>query len=256
MVTAMSLNALEIYLTKSRKIIVHGIGEQQTSPAAVATFNRNLITLGFVCSQELTGALAGLGDDALANLYKQVVPILKKMTGAHRTFQPMYPNFPKQVMDASDLELYLNAMMHYWTAAVSDVLQGKPRLHGGPLMEGAPTPPTASADVLRVPLRWLPEYEVENRDPLPDEEVTLRVIDLGSEADFWKVFTCLAGSNGSLSESDKAVVEWFAGPIPKRGEGKWAFGYPRRWAPTAYSHQEAAPCKSAPIPYATRPSRR
>jgi hypothetical protein len=213
MVTAMSLNALEIYLTKSRKIIVHGIGEQQSSPAAVATFNRNLITLGFVCSQELTGALAGLSEEALGSLYQQVVPILKKMTGAHRSFQPMYPNFPKQVMDASDLELYLNAMMHYWTAAVSDVLQGKPRLHGGPLMEN---PASAPVEELRVPLRWLPEYEVENRDPLPDEEFSLRVIDLGSEADFWKVFTRLAGSNGSLCEGDKAIVEWF---VDNRREG-------------------------------------
>ena len=205
----MSLNALEIYLTKSRKIIVQGNGKQQSSLAAVATFNRNLISLGFVCSQQLTGALAGLSEEALGSLYRQVVPILKKMTGAHRTFQPMYPNFPKQVMEASDLELYLNAITHYWTAAVRDVLQGKPRLHGGPLMEGATITPIASAAVLRVPLRWMPEYEVEDREPLPDEEVTLKVIGLGSEADFWKVFTRLVGSNGSLSESDKAIVQWF-----------------------------------------------
>src|SRR6185437_15243330 len=64
-VIAMSLNALEIYLTKSRKIIVHGDGKQPSSSAAVATFNRNLISLGFVCSQELTGALAGLSEEAL-----------------------------------------------------------------------------------------------------------------------------------------------------------------------------------------------
>jgi hypothetical protein len=58
-VIAMSLNVLEIYLTKSRKIIVHGDDKQPASSAALTTFNRNLISLGFVCSQELTGALAG-----------------------------------------------------------------------------------------------------------------------------------------------------------------------------------------------------
>src|SRR5436853_6082078 len=105
----MSLNALEIYLTKSRKILVQGSGEQRCSPAAVATFNRNLISLGFVCSQELTGALAGLSGEALGSLYQQVVPILQKMTGAHRAFRPMYPNFPKQVLAAADLEWTLNA---------------------------------------------------------------------------------------------------------------------------------------------------
>ena len=204
----MSLNALEIYLTKSRKIIVHRDGKQQSSLAAVATFNRNLISLGFVCSQELAGALAGLSEEALGSLYQQVVPILKTMTGAHRTFQPMYPNFPKQVMQALDLELYVNAITHYWMAAVRDVAQGQPRLFGGRLLEGAANTP-APVETLSVPLQWLPEYEVENRESLPEEEVSLKVIGFGSEGDFWKVFTRLVGSNGSLSESDKAIVQWF-----------------------------------------------
>lgn len=204
----MSLNALEIYLTKSRKIIVQGNGKQPPSSAAVATFNRNLISLGFVCSQELTSALAGLSEESLGALYKDVVPILKTMTGAHQTFKPMYPNFPKQVMDASDLELYLNALTHYWMAAIRDMAQGQPRLFGGRLMEGEVSAP-APVETLSVPLQWLPEYEVEDREALPEREVSLKVIDLGNQDDFWKVFTRLAGSNGSLSESDKAIVQWF-----------------------------------------------
>jgi hypothetical protein len=204
----MSLNALEIYLAKSRKIIVQGNGERPASSAAVASFNRNLISLGFVCSQELTGAMAGLSEEDLGDLYRQVVPVLQKMTGAHRTFRPMYPNFPDQVMEASDLELYLNAIAHYWAAAVRDVAQGRPRLFGGRLVEGAAGTPI-SIETLTVPLQWLPEYAVENREALPEQEVSLKVIDLGDQDDFWRVFTRLAGSNGSLSESDKAVVQWF-----------------------------------------------
>lgn len=204
----MSLNALEIYLTKSRKIIIQGNGDQRSSLAAVATFNRNLISLGFVCSQELVDALAGLSQESLGSLYQQVVPILNKMIGAHRTFKPMYPNFPKQVMEASELELYLNAMTHYWVAAVSDALQGKPRLYGGPLMENVSGAPVV--DVLRVPLQWMPDYQKEDRAPLPEEEkVALKVIGLGNENDFWQIFTRLVGSNGSLSESDNAIVQWF-----------------------------------------------
>ena len=84
----------------------------------------------------------------------------------------MYPNFPKQVMEASDLELYLNAITHYWMAAVRDVAQGQPRLFGGRLMEGAASTPTP-VETLSVPLQWLPEYEVENRESLPEEEVSL-----------------------------------------------------------------------------------
>lgn len=204
----MSLTALEIYLTKSRKIVVQGNGERPASPAAVASFNRNLISLGFVCSPELTGAVGTLSEEELGGLYRQIVPVLQKMTGAHRTFRPMYPNFPAQVMGASDLELYRNAITHYWAAAVRDVAQGQPRLYGGRLMEGAAGTPTP-IETLKVPLRWLPEYAVENREALPEQEVSLKVIDLGDQGDFWRVFTRLAGSNGSLSESDKGVVQWF-----------------------------------------------
>src|ERR1700721_687040 len=149
----MPLNALEIYLSKSRKIIVQGNGKQPSSSATVATFNRNLISLGFVCSQELIGPLTGLSEGAPGSLYQEVVPILKKMTGAHRTFKPMYPNFPKQVMEASELELYLNAITHYWMAAVRDVAQGQPRLFGGRLLEGARRT-SAPVETLSVPLQW------------------------------------------------------------------------------------------------------
>jgi hypothetical protein len=72
---AMSLGALEIYLTKSRKIVVQRNGKQQSSLAAVAAFNRNLISLGFVCSQELTGALAGLGDQECVCMLRKLVKL-------------------------------------------------------------------------------------------------------------------------------------------------------------------------------------
>jgi hypothetical protein len=200
----MSLTAREIYLTRSLRLIVRKEQRHGNDPL-VATLNRNLMSLGFVLSQELTAVLSSNTREEIKAVSAEIIPVLEKMVGAHRKYRPMYPNFPRQVMEASDFELYTNAMMHYWAAAVRDALQGQPRLHGGPLAPGAsPTPTT-----LKVPLRWLPEYEVEDREPLPNEEITLRVIHLGSEADFNAIFTRLAGANGSLSESDKAVVGWF-----------------------------------------------
>ena len=37
------------------------------------------------------------------------------MVGAHIQFAPMYPNFPQQMMDLSDADLYINAIIHYVT---------------------------------------------------------------------------------------------------------------------------------------------
>ena len=35
--------------------------------------------------------------------------------GAHRKFEPFYPNFPAQVMEMSEAALYFNAILYYWT---------------------------------------------------------------------------------------------------------------------------------------------
>jgi hypothetical protein len=87
-------------------------------------------------------------------------------------------------MDASDAELYFNAITHYFGFVLSDMLDDPN-------------------------LVVLPNYEKEAR-PLLEEFHELRWIDLGSGEDFDSIFTRLASSNGSLSESDREVLGWFA----------------------------------------------
>src|SRR5262249_16009252 len=106
-----------------------------------------------------------------------------EMVGAHREFRPMYPNFPAQVMAACDLELYVNALAHYWGSFVADVT-GQP----GYVI--------------------LPSYPKADLEQL-GQEVRLKVIDLGTKADFEAIFPRLVGSNASLTESDQAVIAWF-----------------------------------------------
>jgi hypothetical protein len=183
----MSLTALEIYLKKRNKVIIPG-GDGQSPKsdealALAATFNRNINSLGFTLTPELISALAARSQADIVSICKQAEPVLKQMVGAHRQHKPMYPNFPKQVMEASDLELYLNAITHYWGSFIHDVTG--------------------------VPVRYLPEYEKDDREALPDAEVKLRVIRLGDEADFNGIFTSLVGANAALSQSDKDIVTWF-----------------------------------------------
>jgi hypothetical protein len=171
-----------IYLTKRSKLALdEGRGECPTS--VVAAFHKNLEALGFTLSRALFDRLRTHPAEEVGRLYRQVVPILQRMTGAHHAFRPMYPDFPAQVMAASDLELYVNALAHYWGSFVADVTG-------------------QSGYVI------LPSYPKSDREPL-QEETRLRVIDLGSKDDFERIFTGLVGSNGSLSEDDKAVVAWF-----------------------------------------------
>ncbi len=177
------LTQAEIYLTKSLKVILP-TGQGRATPETVATAVKNLQALGFGIGQPLWERLSTLSDGEVIGWYECVLPILRKMVGAHRTFEPMYPNFPRQVMLASDAELFFNAMTHYYGFMLSDLI-------GDPI------------------LVVLPHYAKEARPEL-DEFHELRWIELGSQADFEAIFTRLAGSNGSLSEADKEILTWFA----------------------------------------------
>ncbi|SIN93953.1 hypothetical protein SAMN05444166_1703 [Singulisphaera sp. GP187] len=172
----------EIYLTKRFRVILDE-GSDECPVSVVATLGKNLESLGFIPSKALFERLRTLSAEEVARFYGEVVPILAAMVGAHRQFEPMYPDFPAQVMAASDLELYVNALAHYWGSFVAD-LTG------------------------RTGYVILPRYPKTERDALQDE-VRLRVIDLGSPADFERIFTGLIGANSSISERDKAILAWF-----------------------------------------------
>lgn len=173
---AAAVTNAEVYLAKCLKVTLPE-GRGRAAPTVVSTAAKNLQALGFGLSSPLLERLIALGDERVIEWYETVLPILQKMVGAHLCFDPMYPNFPQQVMEASDAELFFNAMTHYYGFFLSDLL-GDPNLV------------------------VLPHYEKEVR-PILDEFHELRWIDLGSDEDFDAIFTRLASSNGSLSDADK-----------------------------------------------------
>lgn len=79
----------------------------------VLTMMKNLEPLGYVFSQELCNQLAGLEQDVLDTCYLEMAEILKRRVGADKVYKPMYPNFPEEVMEQQEAELYWNAIVHY-----------------------------------------------------------------------------------------------------------------------------------------------
>ena len=73
----------------------------------------NWESLAFNCTGELINALAHATERELESIGKMVTRQLRDSVGATHRYEPMYPNFPKQVMQASDAELFINAFMHY-----------------------------------------------------------------------------------------------------------------------------------------------
>ena len=79
----------------------------------VATMLKNMEALGYTLSGEaLDSLILREGDDQLI-IYYDILRGLRENLGADKTWSPMYPNFPRQVMEASDAELFFNAISHY-----------------------------------------------------------------------------------------------------------------------------------------------
>ena len=160
----------KIYLEKKLKVLVFKKGPYD-SKILVATINKNIDSLGYIFSDKLLKHLSTFNTDGLVAFYDGLVLILKKIRGAHKKFKPMYPNFPQQVIEMSDFELYWNAIIHYATFST-------------------------------------PIYEEKDRSPLLENH-ELDIIDIGSQTDFDSIFTSLLSSKTSISKSDKEVIKTF-----------------------------------------------
>jgi hypothetical protein len=185
--TKMTKNS--IFLTKSFKVVLPSYATRDDSSDVVDNFPhiitiiKNIESLGILVSKNLFNALRKLCIADLNSFYLETISVLKEIKGAHRKFEPMYPNYPQQVIDTSLSELYFNALSHYWDSFLQDV------------------------GVILGPIR-LPQYDKEER-PFLRDNVKYEHIDLGTELEFIDIFKNLIGSKSSISEYDKTVIKWF-----------------------------------------------
>lgn len=145
--------------------------QSKTEKALVVSGLKNVQSLGFTFSKELIEKALHFTRDEFTAFYGFLIPALKELVGADVTYNPMYPNFPQQVAEASDIELFINAIIHYWSF--------------GTLM---------------------PEYEKNERLPLIDDN-KMTVLSVGSHDDLMTIFTNLVESKTSISEQDKEDIE-------------------------------------------------
>jgi hypothetical protein len=170
-----------IFLRRHNKVVVPVRG-QKTPAQFLATINANIEPLGYTLSPKVIEAVTKAGQSAAVEFHDELLATLQEMKGV-KDYRPTYPNFPKQVMDASEAELYLNAIVQYFHDWVADL----------------------SGDSS---ISWKPRYDKEARSKLKDK-VNLTVIDLGTDADFQKIMVGLLSTNTSVSQQDKDDVRWF-----------------------------------------------
>lgn len=159
-----------IYLRRRSKVTVPE-GSGATPINVLASLQKNLESLGFLLAEDVIERLKTLNPVQVDAFYQRLVKDLKVLVGAHRQFEPMYPNFPTQVMGMTPAELYFNAILHYWTL-------------------DRPTTPK------------------EDR-PEVEEQPKYRMIRLGNKGDFEALFTLLVQSKSPFSPQDREDVKWF-----------------------------------------------
>lgn len=170
----MNTEKIDIGIKKLNALVLtEAMVSDLNNKAAVLTLNAEMMNLGFIMSKALYERLLAADERQLEALFTPLLDVLKNLLGDDVNYQPMYPGFPKQLMLASELELYINAISHYYTMG-----------------------------------EWLPKYKIPVRKK-SFEVVKYKEIDVLDEQRFKNIFTQLLSAKDSLSQDDKDIIAWF-----------------------------------------------
>jgi hypothetical protein len=157
----------------------------QTSHQNKNTWNEHLHeTLGTLahetfismCSRVDTKAiemLSSASSEDIVNFHDEMISYLKKMTGSNRHYTAFWKGFPQEVMEKSELELWVHQIVHYMSNGTYE------------------------------PSEWTKERSTAF------EHSKYHTITAGNEDKFLSIFTDLVSVNNSLTPDDLNVVKYF-----------------------------------------------
>lgn len=166
-------NLQKVYLTIGRKVFIDNRldATKKVNPSHVTAFILNMQSLGFMPSEELIQELSNLSEENFKRHALDIQSILIEMAGSRQNMRPMYEDFYNRNLEASDIELYMNAFIHYLTAG-----------------------------------EWTPEYT--QKIAMPQERLlNLKTIHLGSLEDLKSYIFSIANNPVSMSEQQKENLE-------------------------------------------------
>lgn len=165
----------EILLRRKNKVILGTGTARVANNRYITAIMKNIEELGYTFSREVFDVLRTYSVNELTEFYLELKAALMKLVGANVVYMPMYADFPKGVMDAHFSELYINAMVHYWSDGIL-----YPKNH---------------------------RKRVNDRLPLFDE-TKVKVLQLGSEADVRQIFDNICMSRTSISKTDREDIAY------------------------------------------------
>jgi hypothetical protein len=123
-----------------------------------------LMQFGYVPSVDAIEMLSSADRGDIIQFHDEVISYLKKMTGSNRNYTPFWKGFPQEVMEKSEIELWIHQIVHYMSNGQYE------------------------------PNEWTKER------PTAFEQPKLYTINVGSEDKFLSIFTDLVSVNQSLTK--------------------------------------------------------
>lgn len=176
----------KVALNKLNSIVYNNVVENETVlNISVITFAHEMLNLGFSITEEVYNYLCNLKHSE--KKCTEILETAKESVGAHVKMKAFYPDYPLQVMNMPEAELYFLAAIHYWS-------------HG----------------------HWKPFYIESSRLELNEmtHKITISLISINHvKAYFYKILSSKQGvPEGLITFVEKAIDEgWatgFTGEIP------------------------------------------
>lgn len=137
------------------------------------TVAAELMQLGYLLDTSAIDNLSSAEKASIVEFHGEVIPWLKNMMGANRSYRPFWKGFPEEVMEKSEMELWIHQIVHYMSNGSYE------------------------------PSEWT------KTRPTAFENSAYTKITSGDEDTYLSIFTDLVSVNQSLTPEDLSYVKYF-----------------------------------------------
>jgi len=132
-----------------------------------------VMQFAYILDTKAIEMLSSASREDIVCFHDEIISYLKKITGSNRNYTPFWKGFPQEVMDKSELELWIHQIVHYMSNGEYE------------------------------PNEWTKERGTAF------EHSKYHTITIGDEDKFLSIFTDLVSVNNSLTPDDLNVVKHF-----------------------------------------------
>lgn len=114
------IDVLKEIIFSERKVVAVPSGNENNDVLAMTAI-KNLSDYGFIIDGKGAASLKTASKEDIAEWYYAVSGKFNELAGGDHTYKPFYPDFPEQVMELSDFELFIDQISHYISVFISKV---------------------------------------------------------------------------------------------------------------------------------------